>query len=659
MKSYLACALGALLLLLLLVPPEAGRIPFDYIGDEVHYLTMAQALGESGSPFQVPRLGAPDGAGWQDFPLDCPLGFTLVRLLLAAGQTPLASLVGAWVAQVVLTALAANWAFRHLGAQGWVGAALALVYTFQPFTLTRHTYHFNLTFVPVPILAAATVVLLGGGWPGRRIPLPVGLACLAQGWLFFPYNTWFGALLLGASMAGGSRAARQALQCLACLGLGFALFLAPRLPWRLAMGPNPAVAQRLSGESEIYGLKLRHLVSPRPAHPVAPLNELERLLQDASFPFYNESVTSRLGSLGTLGLALAAFGLLAAVLGKGPPPPPAATLLAGTVLLGTVGGLGALLNALAFPQFRAYNRIVVFTEFYALALLVPLLSRLKGRLVPLFAVAFTVLAVLDQNPAVPLPAPEGAELDQVPRNPQFGRSLEVRSDEFTRDRLFVEDLERRLAPGAMIYQLPWILFPESPPPQRMAAYDHLKPYLHSRALRFSWGWVPGRGDAWHQSLRDAPPARLVAALRRRGFAAIWLDRLGYPSLEDSPAPALSRLLGPPLSVDSSARYLVFSLGREEAPARLEPSGRLRGGLVEADLVAGETGPLWLWVENLGPACRPVLRGRWSDGSPLTVALPALRAGQRTVVRVEVEAPDRPGAIDVSLGLGEPMKTWLR
>ena len=50
----------------------------------------------------------------------------------------------------------------------------------------------------------------------------------------------------------------------------------------------------------------------------------------------------------------------------------------------------------------------------------------------------------------------------------------------------------RLPPGAMVFQLPVMAFPEVAPAHNLGDYEHFRPYLATRALRFSYGMLKGR-----------------------------------------------------------------------------------------------------------------------------------------------------------------------
>jgi phosphoglycerol transferase len=74
--------------------------------------------------------------------------------------------------------------------------------------------------------------------------------------------------------------------------------------------------------------------------------------------------------------------------------------------------------------------------------------------------------------------------------------------EFGSDQKFMRQLQASLPVEAMIFQLPFVPFPESPKVGKMFDYDHARGYLHSEGLRWSYGAMQGRDDEAWQKVAD-------------------------------------------------------------------------------------------------------------------------------------------------------------
>jgi phosphoglycerol transferase len=200
-----------------------------------------------------------------------------------------------------------------------------------------------------------------------------------------------------------------------------------------------------------------------------------------------------------------------------------ATMNLAVVLLATTGGFGMIFNLLVHPQIRAYNRASVFIAFFALTTVAMGLDWLDRRCATarsrtVFGVSMILLLVagiLDQSSFEMLPVPSW----EGPYRKQFHADAE-----------FVACIEAALPAGAAVYQLPYTTYPdEASYVHLMGPYEHHRPYLHSRSLRFSHGAMRGReADRWHQAIQGLPLDAFLDAITKAGFQAIYIDRRGYP-----------------------------------------------------------------------------------------------------------------------------------
>jgi phosphoglycerol transferase len=136
--------------------------------------------------------------------------------------------------------------------------------------------------------------------------------------------------------------------------------------------------------------------------------------------------------------------------------------------------------------------------------------------------------------------------DQVPRAPTADETATI-ARQVEADREFTEKMESALPDAAMVFQLPVIDFPESPIPG-VPPYDHFRPYLYSKNLRYSFGSMKGRErEKWQAAAQalmfqgatlnqesqriqfnTANFARAVDELKKLGFSAIYANRNGFP-----------------------------------------------------------------------------------------------------------------------------------
>jgi hypothetical protein len=190
-------------------------------------------------------------------------------------------------------------------------------------------------------------------------------------------------------------------------------------------------------------------------------------------------------------------------------PHPAAVAIAWVLAYSVLGGVNQLLGAFGFVWLRGTNRFSIW--ILAVAFLVTRrFARRGGRAV--LAALVVAIAVADQVP---------------PRRGSPG--IRKTALAVTGDRAFVTAVESALPEGAMLFMLPLVEFPEGRAVLGAREYDHLRPYLHARGLRFSFGTDKGRPrEAWQLATVARGPSQMLADLERYGFAGILVDRRAYP-----------------------------------------------------------------------------------------------------------------------------------
>jgi phosphoglycerol transferase len=221
------------------------------------------------------------------------------------------------------------------------------------------------------------------------------------------------------------------------------------------------------------------------------------------------------------------------------------------VLLGTIGGFGSLFALLVSPVIRTYCRLNVFIAFislFAFALASDRFMRFLRFSGPRirWAVLLFVLAMglYDEASIYAVPAYD-----------------EVKAD-YSSDAWLIHQVEDLVPAEAMIFQLPFQSFPDAPSVQRLESYDLVRPYLHSRSLRWSFGSMRGReGEAWHRDVSALPTADMLRTIKSAGFAGVLIDRFGYVDQATALERDIGAALGAPPLVSANQRLSFFKLAR--------------------------------------------------------------------------------------------------
>jgi phosphoglycerol transferase len=333
------------------------------------------------------------------------------------------------------------------------------------------------------------------------------------------YTAFTGVFLLTAG-AAAARARRRlyplgnAAALCGLMGLSLAVNLAPSWLSAWERGPNRQGFRRTPSEAETYGLRPSHLLFPGEDHRLASVH-----------PFFARGVSRwgvYLGLVGGVGFVA----LLGRLLLRGRGTGERSTLLnflalltGCGVLVATVDGFGYVFGQLATPAVRWYYRMAVFLAFFALTTVAVGLDRLGRRLGPSPWRRAAFCGLLAGILIFGL-------VDQVPR-PVF-RDEDFYARRFRDDAAFVGAIEASLPPGAMVFQLPYSPFPEPEPWWPGLPYELLRPYLHSRTLRWSYGAYKGRTwDRWQRRTVEKTVKDMVRELAVAGFQGIYLDRSCY------------------------------------------------------------------------------------------------------------------------------------
>jgi len=481
---------------------------------------------------RVDELGAPFGSDRSDWPLIEEVQVAFFGLLARVCGLFMGVNVGMLCGH--LLAAATCYLVARIGGclPNWAFVA-GLAFGLAPFLFAQSPHHPQVQWawhVPLFTLVWRWVATAPGlAWGTPRFRRAIGIGFLT-GLMFIYYTNVFCQLvLIGALVLHARDRSRPALLAAgAVIGAAAAAVILMSLDtWTFGWwhGPNRGALVREYKWLEIYGLKLVDLVVPPVTHRSSLVASWAQGHHQAA-PLLDEKA-SYLGIVGLLAVGWLAWSAVAALIRRRQDEVPMeAWQVLWVVLMFTTGGLNAILGAFGITMFRASCR-------YSIVILAVALLWAAGRLSALQAArprpgseaggGGGALAWL----AAPLVCCLVVLWDEVPRPPprelreQIARLVAA-------DREFAAKMEAALPAGAMVFQLPIMEYPESPLPG-MPPADHLRPYLFSRQLRYSFGAMKGRErDRWQQEISRLEPVRAVEEIRRRGFAAVLINRNGFP-----------------------------------------------------------------------------------------------------------------------------------
>ena len=509
--------------------------------DVVHALAMMKA--GAGGEF-VPLawkgsrdLGAPYDANWNDWPLVEELQIVFFSLLakvfgLFAGLN-LATVLGNLLAAITFYGVA-----RFSDCSTVSAFVAALAFGLAPFIFAQSPFHLTTEYIwHVPLFLP--VWRWASSEPGTTPQSPRFWFAVGVGFLTGLQSPYYTNILCQLTLLGAIilfchnrswPAFKSSLAVIGAAACAFALMNFDTWTYRAVHGPNTGALVREYKWLEIYGLKIVDMVIP-------PITHHSHMLADfaaahrAAAPLQDEG--SYLGFVGLAALALLVGTAIADVVRRRADSiPMEAWQVLWIVLFFSTGGFNAILGSLGFTLFRTGCRYSVVILAIALMYAAQRLTALQRE-----------TASHKPSGSLPLAAYAAAAAlccvilwDQVPRAPTATATAAI-ARQVEADREFVAAMEAALPDRAMVFQLPIMEFPEAPVPG-VPPYDHFRPYLYSKNLRYSFGSMKGRPrEDWQKELGKMAFKDAVAEMKNKGFAAIYINRNGFPdrgkALEDS------------------------------------------------------------------------------------------------------------------------------
>ena len=531
----------------------------DFIGASAYFKSVND---EGFLPFgwkPASTLAAPDTGGWDRFPTPEEVLLGLFALLFRWRGVFAGTNIGVLLGHLMAAATFYFVARRGYGIASHWAFLGGLAFGLAPYQFAQQPHHVSCQYVwYLPLFP------LAWRWIAAGQGLSVGSPRLWwAGWIGFVtglQNTYYANIFCQLVLVcGGVRAWQQrawsslkpAALVITAVATAFLLSNLDTITYRLAHQPKgghgdaaPLVSQREYKWMDIYGLKLVDLFIPPVNHHSSEFAVFGRNHRAASV-LNDEEGSGYLGLLG-IGCLLFLAGVTAQALieGQSEDVPLEAWWVLWIIIMFTTGGLNAIIAAFTgFTLFRTAIRysivVLLLALLYAGKRLTTWQTAATERLGKGLTQGVTIAATLAGSALV--------LWDQLPRTPTAEQRAAI-AEAVDSDRAFVAAMEAILPTAAdgskpMVFQLPVLGGPARPP---IPGSHHLRPYLYSRRLHYSFG---GRGEVlrWQREVerrlfRGADrgglqrPTRLsednarqaIEMLQREGFAALYVNRAGFP-----------------------------------------------------------------------------------------------------------------------------------
>jgi len=522
-------------------------VPMEFSGDSCLGAGLAKSIVERGIKgiYFSYRLGAPGFSSLIDTPfIDFPYG-VLLYIISRFVSNPNCILYIAYIITFPLSALTMNILLSKLNVHHpLINVFFSVAFAITPYHFLRGINHLTLsTYYIIPIAIYIAVILyeedFKGIIPSRYYSAKWKAILLYFGCLFLGisniYYAFFGLMsIIVAYVAKLIKHKNIKFVIISFIReafiiysvfLGVILGLLPKIIYTLINGKNAVAAVRAPLETELYCLKIVQLILPASYNRISILAKITNLYSTHSINI-NENSCATLGLLGTIGFVFAC-GWIIKKMTRSDDSDNTLTrnritlfsfIILCMLLYATMGGFGTIVSFAVTAELRGVNRCSIYIACLSLALLSMVTSKLQDKILMskhnfAFVISLLLTGVFVLYTELPVYA-----VDVVSGNVQQDQELKA----------FFSEVENKMPENAMIYELPFMEFPESASIEKMGEYEPMLGYIYTNTLQWSYGGIKGRNnDAQNLYVDNGMSISFVNNIIKAGFKGVYIDTSGY------------------------------------------------------------------------------------------------------------------------------------
>ena len=499
------------------------NISYSFSGDGTLIQTFIKSIQENGmlGAWFCKRIGAPENASLIDFPA---FGNTMIFMLWFISRWVKSTAKIMYIYLIwtfIVDGVGMSLLLRKLNVNKYYSFTFSSLFAFAPYHFYRYLVHETLIdYISVPITIYLCLIVIGILENEKKWKIVISAILLGVG---YGYYYAFGLVLLAVSFMIRiikEKRIKSIIKNLYIMGIVLItvfVSLLPKIIYSCIYGKNLEAGRRVFYEQEIYGLKIITLFLPVSYSKIGKIGSLTQLYNTSGAPLINENTSASLGIIGSLGFLLLCICLVISFIRKDKKWPIFDFLSLSTlvlVLMSTIGGFGEIFNVLITSQIRCYNRCSIFILGLSLTALAIAMGKIKiKRQGVVAAISVFILGV--------------GCLDQVNIYADNWQRGDIQQTQSMYESYFSK-VENSLGNNTMVYQLPYMDFPEAGSINNLTDYKHFVGYLYTDHLKWSYGAVRGRNlKAKELNVGDGMTYEFLAGIKGAGFQAVYIDVDGY------------------------------------------------------------------------------------------------------------------------------------
>jgi len=535
------------------------NVPFSYSGDVFGGLTAAQNFITGNGRYLYPNMGAPanspDVSNLEYFSM-----WILSFFIEEAGL--LINIF--YILTYIIIAITTTVSLRLIKIQPITSIIGGVLYSLLPYHFSRGEGHLMLsTYAMVPLACVIILWVINGELNFNKENVETGsknkfiFAILLA--VFFgmtnSYYSFFACLGISFSIIWNYLEEKNINKVLASAVVLFSLVLT------VIINLFPLFISLLNGtefgltgtrdvsDVERYSLRFIQLLLPVSGHRIPLLAEIKNFYENRISTFSNESGSSSLGFLFSIGLVISLF--IAMRKNKNTEEnisiKHSAVLNIFILILGSIGGISSLI-AFIIPFIRCYNRLSIFIAFYSLYIVVYYIDSFLTKREIRNIIKVIIIAIIGVL----------SVFDMVGVNRTVG---DKNKDKYYTHKEFVKRIEEITPAKSMVFQLPFVPSGHYGNFVNMYAYEQFFPFIHSSSLKWSYrAQLNSPAERWQDIIARKSVEEMLKHLAGVGFKGLYVDTRGYADEEYKKLRAdIIKISGikPIISNDKKMEYYYF------------------------------------------------------------------------------------------------------
>lgn len=504
-------------------------------GDGLLGEMLVKSIAENGPAGNLinERIGAPERSTLVETPfLDWIYVFEVWIISFFVKNPGVISVIFLWTGYI-LAALTMFYLMKKLKFKDSISFVFGLLFAFSTYHSYRGLSHGTLSnyfMVPIAVLLAIYIatrgvddIVLSMGSKEKRNRIWLAFLALLLGFTNI-YFVAFGLVLMATGFlyriikAGVNKKQWKYLIYPGLTVAGVAIALAPKVIFTLRHGET-GVAVRNLMEADIYGLRLLQMLLPALFSKFEKWTGITNKYM-SQMSAATEACFAAIGLIAVVGFLFLCGYLFVNYVKK---PKEKNTLLHFSalgvlvcVLFAISGGFGIVFNFFVMAEIRCYNRITIYIICFCLIAVAALLQKYAKKKAVLGGVLAVLLVV--------------AALDQISYyEPGYWKGRGEVAENYAD---FYSQVEDTMEEGDMIYQIPFVGFPERPPMNNLSCYQPLSGYVYTDTLKWSHGGMWGRNLQAQYLWKDNGLSQtFIDDIRKSGFEGVCIDMNGFKEEE--------------------------------------------------------------------------------------------------------------------------------